>query len=71
MQKLADGFANLPQGVQVTVVALAGIAALLGPIMQGIEAIVVAGPGLLKIGPLANWLIRTVDRKRRPNGPLF
>ncbi len=50
LQKLAEGFANLPQGVQMAIVALAGLAALLGPLLQGIGAIVIAAPGLAKIG---------------------
>lgn len=60
LEKLAQGFANLPQGVQVAIVALAGIAALLGPLLQGIGAIVIAAPGLAaiftKIGAVASWL---------------
>ena len=49
LQKLAEGFASMPQGVQVAIVALAGVAALLGPLLQGIGAIVIAAPGLAVI----------------------
>lgn len=64
LEKLAQGFANLPQGVQVAIVALAGIAAFLGPLLQGIGAIVIAAPGLAaiftKIGAVASWLSTAV-----------
>ena len=50
LERLASGFANLPQGVQIAILAVAGLIALIGPLLQGIGSIVIAGPGLLKIG---------------------
>jgi len=46
LQKMADSFANMPQGVQVAIVAFAALLALVGPLLQGIGAIVIAAPGL-------------------------
>ena len=46
LQKMADSFANMPQGVQVAIVAFAALLALMGPLLQGIGAIVIAAPGL-------------------------
>jgi len=50
LERLGEAFANLPQGVQVAILAIAGLLALIGPLLQGIGSIVIAGPGLLKIG---------------------
>ena len=49
LEKLAQGFADLPQGAQVAILAIAGIVALIGPLLQGIGAIVIAAPGLAVI----------------------
>jgi len=46
LQKMADSFANMPQGLQVAIVAFAALLALMGPLLQGIGAIVIAAPGL-------------------------
>lgn len=46
LQKLADGFASLPQGAQVAVLALVGLAAAMGPVLTFIGSIVIAAPGI-------------------------
>ena len=43
---LAEKFANMPQGVQVAILAFAGLLAALGPVLQFIGAIVIAAPGV-------------------------
>ncbi|NLB52089.1 MAG: phage tail tape measure protein [Syntrophomonadaceae bacterium] len=47
LEKLADSFANLPKGAQMAILAIAGIVALIGPLLQGIGTMVIAGPGLI------------------------
>ena len=49
IEKLGEAFANMPEGVQVAILAIAGILALIGPLIQGIGALVIAGPGLAKM----------------------
>ncbi len=49
IERLGEAFKNLPQGVQVAILAIAGILALIGPLLQGIGALVIAGPGLAKM----------------------
>ena len=46
LERLGEAFANLPQGVQVAILAIAGLLALIGPLLQGIGMIVIAAPGL-------------------------
>lgn len=46
LEKLANGFASLPQGAQVAILALAGLVAALGPILTFIGSIVIAAPGI-------------------------
>ena len=46
LERLGEAFANLPQGVQVAILAIAGLLALIGPLLQGLGAIVIAAPGI-------------------------
>ena len=49
IEGLAEGFSNLPKPAQEAAVGLVGIAAAIGPIIQGIGMIVMAAPAL---GPI-------------------
>ena len=44
LQKMADSFANMPQGVRVAIVAFAALLALVGPLLQGIAIVIAAWP---------------------------
>lgn len=49
LEKMGDAFAKIPEGVQIAILALAGILALIGPLLQGIGMLVLAAPGLTVI----------------------
>lgn len=49
LEKLANWFANLPASAQIVILALSGLVAAVGPLLQGIGAVVMAGPGLIAI----------------------
>lgn len=46
LTKLAEGFGNLPQGMQVVILAVLGLVAALGPLLTIIGSIVIAAPGI-------------------------
>ena len=46
LTKLAEGFGNLPQGMQIVILAVLGLVAALGPLLTIIGSIVVAAPGI-------------------------
>lgn len=54
IEKLAEGFANLPQGVQAGILAVLGLTAALGPLLSLIGSVVVIASGLgVGIGAIA------------------
>ena len=46
IEKLAEGFANLPQGVQAGILAILGLAAALGPLLSIMGSVVVVASGM-------------------------
>lgn len=46
IEKLAEGFANLPQGVQAGILAILGLAAALGPLLSIMGSVVVIASGM-------------------------